>query len=82
MQWYCKEKPEPTLDYSKPIFAGKSMILLPHREHGTYRVIGYDWFRLDDGDFNSCKNWATPEEAVADYSRSYHIYNGELEIKK
>lgn len=82
MSWYSKGiKEEPKLDYSKPIFAGNSLILMPHRKKGSYEVIGYDWFRLDDGQFNSCVNWGTPQEAVKAYGRSYTISNGELEVK-
>lgn len=73
MSWYTKDASQPKFDYAKPIFAenGKQ-ILLPRCIHAkipttglsTYTIMGYDWFDLTTGIWNSARCWSTPEEAV------------------
>lgn len=86
--WY-KDKPiKPALDYNKPIVAvgrksGDRYLLLPCLDgaDNSYNVKGYNWFRLKDGEWNSCRYWKTPEAAVRAY-RSHDIFNVELNVEK
>ena len=81
--WY-KEKNH-GLDYSKPIVAerddGNIELLLPGKDKGLYQIIGYDWFNLGTGEWQSCTTWSSPMEAV--HNRKGHtIYNVEIAIKR
>ena len=75
--WY---KREDELDYSKPTKAVKDQcthLLLPVTEQDSYRVIGYKWFNVKKGKWNSSYIWATPQEAIQYYC-SYKITNTEV----
>ena len=80
----AREDAKPKLDLDKPIFAvnkydGCIMVLLPQLEPGeTYKFIGYNWFKIDNMDYNSCAFWKTKQEAIDSYSDYYDIINGEL----
>ena len=81
--WYLKDEPKPKLDYSKPIVAknsnGYTHLLLPYIED-SYKILGYDWFNLDEGKFNSCVHWKTPQEAIDSYSENHTVTNAELTV--
>ena len=94
--WYKEKNEEQVIDYNKPIFCirGRDIeILLPvqvttkmvdkNMGETTYEIIGYDWFNITDGHWNSCKCWHTPEEAVAKRphvsNANFHIGEGETE---
>lgn len=68
MTWYTKtDKQE--LDYSKPIMATNSdkssiYLLLPSTEDCSYIHRGYDWFNINTGEWNSCVNYKTVQEAL------------------
>lgn len=79
--WYTPNSNKKSLDYSKPIIAerdGGQMLLLPQQNPGEYGIIGYNWFRLTDGGYNSCTTWKTPEAAVEAYERYHAVHNAEL----
>lgn len=70
------------LDYSKPIKATKDgmvLLLLPFIREGSYEVIGYNWFNMTEGGWNSCAVWETPEQAVLAY-KNYAISNADITI--
>jgi len=82
MTWYTDTE-KTTLDYSKPIMAtsGDGMFLLLPTCHGnSYCFRGYDWFNVEKGEWNSCRNWETAEEAVKSYESMYEISNYEFEV--
>lgn len=66
------EEAKPKLDYNKPILttsdSGKTVILIANCDARSYKTKGYDWLRLDDGKFNSCKLWKTKKDAVEAYT--------------
>lgn len=74
------------LDYNKPICAtsGETLsthILLPRMEGKCYSTVGYDWFDITLGDWNSCAWWKTKEEAVQHYKDwNYTVRNCELKV--
>ncbi len=75
----CKES-APVLDYSKAIIATKkgqpSLILVSNGDAKSYNIIGYDWVKLSNGMFNSCRCWETKEFAVKDYRiMNYNVEN-------
>jgi len=79
MKWYINEMKK-ALDYSKPIKAiskglGFTYLLLPQIEPHSYKVIGYNWFNVDSGEYNSAECWKTPEEAIKYYSADHKIIN-------
>lgn len=82
--WY-NNKTQITISYDKPIIAesseGKKYLLLPVQEEGSYSVIGYDWFDIDEGRYNSCCQHKTVDDALRSYS-SYKIYNAKIEIRR
>jgi len=77
------------LDYNKPIFAkpvdllnrgSKNLYaLLPMIEPMKYKIIGYNWFDLSTGKWNSCHTWATKQEAVKAYP-GHEIFNGKHNV--
>ena len=87
--WYENNRPKPKLDFSKPIIAeggsrGAKQLLLPQistKNPGSYEVIGYNWFFLDSGGYNSRACFGTVEEALA-ARRGYRIYNAEISVKE
>jgi len=65
------------IDYNKPIQAvggGATYILIPSRKQGTYTIIGYDWYNITEGHWNSTACWENPQRAVEAYSY-YEISN-------
>lgn len=68
-----------TLDYTKPIIAqrcGEAYLLMPHINKGSYEIVGYDWFSLILGRWNSCRHFKTPQEAVVEYAH-YDVCNAD-----
>ena len=69
-KWYSKSKPD-KLDYNKPIAAtsssGAEYLLLPQIEQGAYTVIGYNWFSVSRGEYNSNATFSSVEEACLMY---------------
>jgi hypothetical protein len=75
--WYSEDVPKQALDYSKPIFARATAdidiyLLLPQIAQGSYEVIGYNWFNLTKGEYNSCITFSTIVEALKVYKRHYN----------
>lgn len=82
MTWYTNTE-KTTLDYSKPIMAtsGDGMfLLLPTCQDRSYEFRGYDWFNVEKGEWNSCRNYKTAEEAVRVYEKDYKISNYEFKV--
>jgi hypothetical protein len=78
--WYSDDK---TIEKDKPIFArSKSdnslLILLPQIKE-QYEIIGYNWFNIHTGKYNSSAFFSTVEVAFKCYS-NYTIFNGILKI--
>lgn len=64
--WYSNKIDEKVIDYTKPIISdsnGFTYILLPQIEEGSYKVVGYNWFDIINGKYNSCVFFETPQEA-------------------
>ena len=83
--WYKKD--QGTIDLSLPIFAetrGNNpliYILIPQiAPRKAYRIIGYNWFSISEGRYNSCSFFKTAEQAISEYEASYKIFNGEINI--
>lgn len=86
--WYENDAKKPALDYSKPIVAfyrdtsTPAHLLLPCMETRSdkceYGIIGYNWFMIDSGSWNSVATWKSPEEAVDSYDDTYDIRNVDL----
>jgi hypothetical protein len=51
----------------KYILAANRYILLPTIAPGNYDIIGYNWFDIKEGKYNSCACWSTKEAAIAMY---------------
>ena len=80
--WYSQDTEKPGLDFNKPITAerdGIQYLLLPSAKNNNYEIIGYNWFCLKSGKWNSCSTWKTPEEAIRAYS-GYNINNVTINI--
>ena len=74
--WY----EEDDLNFKEPIYAkeksgNEEYILLPQVKKGSYVIIGYNWFNMVDGSYNSCSFFDTAQEAVNQYKITYNIYN-------
>ena len=85
--WYKRE--EEALNYDLPIFAetttGKveTYLLLPQiSKSGGYSIKGYNWFRLEDGKYNSCAFFKTPREAIEGYESNHKIFNGAIVVNR
>ena len=82
--WY-NNKTQITISHDKPIIAetleGKKFLLLPVHEEGSYSFIGYDWFDIDEGRWNSSCKHKTVDDALRSYSY-YKIYNAKIEIRR
>ena len=80
--WYETDKPRLRVREDRPIFAtggDSTFILLPQlRADKTYTIIGYNWFNIRSGTYNSCACYETIEDAMKAYS-SYTISNGALQ---
>ena len=84
--WYEDNNTEKALDYSKPIMAfgedGVECLMLPHITADSYNFIGYDWFALDRGCYNSRMYWVSPNLAVDNYKvAGYTIKNVKLVVE-
>ena len=71
------------LDYNKPICSTSTegfntYILLPRTREDSYTTIGYDWFNITKGEWNSCVCWKTKEEAVKCYR---NVRNCEIKVE-
>lgn len=83
--WYEQgSKTELRLD--RPVFAKKYRaddnelyLLIPQKgkDKNGYEIIGYDWFNVYKGEYNSSHCWKTAEEAIDCYS-SYEIFNADI----
>jgi len=84
--WYTNKHIPNQLDYTKPIIAKDVFtdkhLLLPQIDKGSYLVIGYNWFNLSIGAYNSCVLYETAQKAVEVYEDIGHkVYNSELITK-
>ena len=85
MVWYTDSKQQ--LDRSRPIFASPrigtdELILLPQMEPNmNYRIIGYNWFSIKSGEYNSCVCYESIDAAILSYTGSYDFYNGSITVK-
>lgn len=77
MKWYERLKKE-ELKRDRPVIAqldGMNFLLLPQKERGSYKIIGYDWFNLQTGNYNSVMLFSF-EEAILTYRKmGYVIFN-------
>ncbi len=78
--WY-NNKRQITISHDNPIIAetseGKKYLLVPIHERSSYEIIGYDWFDIDEGRYNSCCQHKTVDDALRSYS-NYKIYNAKI----
>lgn len=83
--WYASDS---SIKKDRPIFASKgnsNYVLLPQMKNNDdqlandYRCIGYNWFNIGTGEYNSCKFYSTIEKAIEVYS-TYRIFNGVLSV--
>ena len=88
MSWYENSKSNQSnqIDKSRPIKAtnGCDIYLLMPVTHGGggYTIIGYDWFSVNGGIWNSCRKWPTIEDAIKNYKEfGYIISNTSIELK-
>lgn len=70
--WYT-DTDKQELDFTKPICAtscdgGSTYLLLPTNQDKSYNFRGYNWFNTKTGEWNSCKDWETVEEAIKPYN--------------
>jgi hypothetical protein len=76
-----------SLDFNKPILAyggsEKEYLLMP-MVGKLYKVVGYNWFRLGDFEFNSCCTFKTIESALQSYGerkfKNVDLFTKDLEI--
>ena len=85
--WYEKEKE--ALNFDLPIFAEtttgekQTYILMPQiSKSDGYRIVGYNWFRLRDGRYNSRELYKTASEAIKTYQTGHNIFNGEIVVNQ
>ncbi len=68
--WYASKEGGISLD--GPIVAEQDstkLLLLPQMGKETgYEIIGYNWFNLTTGKYNSCSFFKTAKEAIDSYS--------------
>lgn len=83
--WYGSSA---ALNYNKPIIAestrdGRKYLLLPQMisNGSSYEVIGFNWFDISMGRYNSKVFYKTAQEAISSYG-SYKIYNAELSVSR
>lgn len=85
MGWYT-DTSKRRLDYSKPIatnFHGKVQLLLPQIKKEDYKIIGYNWFNMDDGTYGSSRMWETPDCAVeARLEKGHEVYNVDINLTR
>ena len=77
--WYGRQDKE--LDYFRPIFAfndDEMYLLVPQIEKDSFAVVGYNWFDIEIGEYNSCVCFETAKAAVIEYSLQYKIVNGSV----
>lgn len=90
--WYKKN--DDNLDYNRPIIAIAEnkidiMLLLPQIEKNNnlvpglrdYNLIGYNWFNIRTGKYNSQFFWKDPVDAVNSYKIKYEVRNADINIK-
>ena len=83
--WYGNDS---SLDYRKPIacrYLEKDAVslLIPQIENGSYKVIGYNWFNMDSGEYKSCCMFDTAQEAVKSRMYvDYEVFNVNIDVNK
>lgn len=73
--WYSNSNKK-ELDYSKPIAAasgGEVYLLMPQIVKGSYNVVGYNWFSINRGVYNSCACYDSPRDATRAYPEAYNV---------
>jgi hypothetical protein len=86
IMWY--EKKKEALNFDLPIFAetitGETelYLLMPQICKSDYTIIGYNWFRLKDGRYNSSSFFKTASEAIECYQCGHKIFNGEIVVNQ
>ena len=85
--WYEKEKK--ALNFDLPIFAEttsgepETYLLMPQISKSRgYVIVGYNWFRVAKGTYNSCSFFKTPREAINAYEYGHKIFNGDIVVNK
>lgn len=72
--WYIRNKPKQSVDYSLPIVLVREKIVLLLLAP-TYIEPNYQWLNLNDGHINSGTGWRTPEEALEAYHDGHLAFN-------
>lgn len=75
--WYQSDE---GLDLSRPIlakggFGNYTYMLLPQIEKGSYDIVGYNWFNVDTGEYNSCQCFKTVKDALDSYKYNCKFKN-------
>lgn len=81
--WYSNSTQKKVIDYSKPIISenkGYTYLLMPQIGEDSYCIIGYNWFCITTGTYNSCCCFATAEAACKSYSHHESVRNAEISI--
>jgi hypothetical protein len=81
--WY--EGSTPRINLAKPIMAERKhakYLLLPQIQKNDGKTVGYNWFDLEKGAYNSFSFFKTPEEAIDNYEDSYVFYNVDIELRR
>jgi hypothetical protein len=85
--WYSDSKQPPQINYEQPIVAtslvtGEKLLLLPQIKTINFCVLGYNWFRIKTGEYNSCVCFPTVADAIEAYPpQHYRIENVQLSIQ-
>lgn len=80
--WYQSGNNEKVIDYKKPIIAkcdGKVLMLMP-QIRDNYKVVGYNWFNINTGLYNSCCLFKTPQDAIKSCGIET-VYNVDIEVR-
>jgi hypothetical protein len=79
--WYKKDTQD-HIKLDKPIivtlFSGDNCILLPQIAKDDYKVIGYNWFNITEGEYNSCCLFPTVKAAIESYQSSGHSVGNKI----
>ena len=85
--WYEKEKK--AIDFDLPIFAetitGKleRYLLMPQISKAKgYVIVGYNWFNIKEGSYNSCAFFKTPRAAMEEYESNHKIFNSDIGVNQ
>lgn len=79
--WYQVGNKERFIDYQKPIIykKGEQVFLLLPQIRDSYEVVGYNWFNIHTGLYNSSCLFKTPQDAIKHYGVG-NIYNAEIGV--